>query len=54
MMAIIGYNGYNDMKTTKRWDDDGFMNLGGLVYQGKDVVFRFIYRVYSSLRDFGP
>jgi hypothetical protein len=27
MMAIIGCNGYNDMKTNKRWDD-GFMNPG--------------------------
>jgi hypothetical protein len=54
MMAIIGCNGYNDMKTNKRWDD-GFMNLGGLAYyQGKDiVVFRFIIE-YSSLRDFDP
>jgi hypothetical protein len=25
----------------------------GLVYQGKDIVFRFIIE-YSSLRDFGP
>jgi hypothetical protein len=25
----------------------------GLVYQGKDIVFRFIVE-YSSLRDFGP
>jgi hypothetical protein len=37
---------YNDMKTNKRWDDHGFMNLGGLAYQGKDIVFRlFIYKV---------
>jgi hypothetical protein len=25
----------------------------GLVYQGKDIVFRFIIE-YSSLMDFGP
>ncbi len=25
----------------------------GLVYQGKDIVFRFITE-YSSLKDFGP
>jgi hypothetical protein len=27
----------------------------GLAYQeGKDIVFRFIIRLYNSLRDFGP
>jgi hypothetical protein len=30
------------------WD-----TIFGLVYQGKDIVFRFIIE-YSSLRDFGP
>jgi hypothetical protein len=26
----------------------------GHAYQGKDIVFRHIIEVYSSLRDFGP
>jgi len=30
-----------------------FSDFVGLVYQGKDIVFRFI-REYSSLMDFGP
>ncbi len=29
--------------------------FGGLAYyQGNDIVFRFVIRIYRSLRDFGP
>jgi hypothetical protein len=31
-----------------------FSDFVGLVYPGKDIVFRFIIQYNSSLRDFGP
>jgi hypothetical protein len=33
--------------------DINFFPFIGIVYQGKDIVFRFIIE-YSSLMDFGP